>query len=91
MSGGPPSWAYATRRADCIEAARRILISAAEQQEGEALFHFNLACYECQLGNLAGAKERLSRAFALNLRYRSLALDDSDLEPLWETMRTNWP
>ena len=84
-------WAYATRRADCIEAARPILISAAEQQEGEALLHFNLACYECQLGNLDGAKERLSRAFAINLRYRALALDDSDLEPLWETLRTDWP
>ena len=28
------SWAYATRRADCIEAARRILISAAEEKRG---------------------------------------------------------
>ena len=35
------SWAYAIRRADCIEAARRILINTAEQQEGEALLHFN--------------------------------------------------
>lgn len=85
------SWAFATRRADCIEVARRILVNAVERQEDEALFHFNLACYECQLGNLDGAKERLKRAFVLNRSYRALALDDEDLEPLWETMRVEWP
>ena len=85
------SWAYATRRSDCIEAARLILINAVERQENEPLFHFNLACYECQLGNLDEAKERLQQACALNLKYRTLALDDSDLEPLWKTMRVDWP
>jgi len=46
--------------------------------------HFNLACYECQLGNLETTKERLRRAFELEPLYRQRALDD-DLKPLWGT------
>ena len=37
-------WAYATRRADCIEAARLILLEAVERLPNEAVFHYNLAC-----------------------------------------------
>ena len=44
------SLAYATRRAQSIEAARRILLEAVEQHPGEPILHYNLACYECQLG-----------------------------------------
>ena len=47
------------------------------------MLYFNLACYECQLGNLAGAKAKLEQAFALNGDLRTMALEDPDLEPLW--------
>jgi Tfp pilus assembly protein PilF len=77
------SWAYATRRAESIEAARLILVNALERLQDVAVFHYNLACYECQLGNLEEAKDRLKRAFQLEPRYRLKALDDEDLEPLW--------
>jgi predicted Zn-dependent protease len=56
------SLALATRRAESIEAAKVILLAASERHPEEALIHYNLACYECQLGNMAHAKERLSRA-----------------------------
>jgi tetratricopeptide (TPR) repeat protein len=69
-------WAYATRRADCLNAARLILVNAVESQPNVAIFHYNLACYECQLGNLEGAKSRLKRAFELEPRYRLKALED---------------
>jgi tetratricopeptide (TPR) repeat protein len=77
------SWAYATRRADSIEGARIILVNAVERQPDVAIFHYNLACYACQLGNLDEAKARLKQAFELEPKYRITALEDEDLEALW--------
>jgi len=51
-----------------------------------AIFHFNLACYECQLGNLEKSKESLHRTFKLEPRYRVSALEDEDLEPVWDSV-----
>lgn len=80
------SWAYATRRADSIEAARLILLEAVERFPTAAILHYNLACYECLLGNLEEAKSRLKRAFELEPRYRIKALEDEDLEAGWESL-----
>ena len=57
------SLAYATRRAETIEAAKALLLSAVERHPKEAILHYNLACYECQLGDLEIARARLSHAF----------------------------
>ena len=81
------SWAYVTRRADSIEQARIILVNAIERMPSAAIFHFNLACYECQFGDLTKAKITLHRAFRLEPQYRVMALDDEDLKPLWETIQ----
>ena len=51
-----------------------------------AVFHFNLACYAAQLGELDRSKVLLSRAIELNPSYRLQALENNDLRPLWETM-----
>ena len=59
------SWAYATRRADSIDQARIILVNAIERMPNVAIFHYNLACYICQLGDLERAKASLHRAFKL--------------------------
>jgi hypothetical protein len=80
------SWAYATRRADSIEQARIILVNAIERMPNVAIFHFNLACYECQLGGLPKASKSLHRAFKLDPVMKVMALDDEDLRPLWEAM-----
>lgn len=80
------SWAYATRRAVSLEAARAILLEAVERLPEVATYHFNLACYECQLGDLGSAKARLQRAIELHGAYRLRALEDKDLKPLWDTM-----
>jgi hypothetical protein len=60
------SWAYAARRVDSIDAARLILLNTVERSPEVAIFHYNLACYECQLGSLEEAKCRLKRAFELS-------------------------
>ena len=80
------SLAYATRRAQSIEAAKCILLEAVERLPGEPILHFNLACYECQLGELEVAKARLAHAFELEPKCRLMALDDDDLAPLWDSL-----
>ena len=79
-------WATATRRADSLEAARLILLTAVESHPGNATMQYNLACYECQLGELEIAKARLRHAFKLDPKLRVSALDDEDLKPLWDSM-----
>ncbi|MEA3208542.1 MAG: hypothetical protein QOE70_1599 [Chthoniobacter sp.] len=79
-------WAYAARYCDSIEAARMIMVNATADQPQAAVLHFNLAAYECQLGNLDEATARLRRAFELDPKYRLMALEDEDLEPLWASL-----
>jgi predicted Zn-dependent protease len=85
-----PQWsvllAYATRRANSIEAAKEILLSAEAKFPKEAVIKYNLACYECQLGNLGVARNYLKQAFKNDLNWRKIALDDVDLMPLWEAL-----
>lgn len=77
--------AYSTRRAESIEAAKVILLDAVERLP-VGIIHYNLACYECQLGQIEVAKARLQHAFKLDQRFRLLALDDEDLKPLWDSI-----
>ena len=83
------SWAWATRRADSIDQARIILVNAIERRPNVAIFHYNLACYICQLGGLEKAKVRLHRAFQLDPGLRVMALDDEDLRPMWDQIATS--
>jgi tetratricopeptide (TPR) repeat protein len=84
---GTPEWrisyAYAVRRAESLERAKPILLEAIKRFPDEALIHYNLACYDCQLGDLESAKGHLKTAFQIEPKWRSVALDDEDLGPLW--------
>lgn len=75
-------WAYATRRFVNIEAARAILVKALGLHPLVAVIHFNLACYEAQLGNLDDARSFLETACGLDTECVELAKTDEDLEPL---------
>ena len=59
------SWAYATRRVENVESAKIILLEAVKQHSKEPIIHYNLACYECQLGDIDRTKEYLEIAFEL--------------------------
>ncbi len=76
-------WANATRRASSLEAARLILVNALDQHDDEPVIHFNLACYECLLGNIEHAKVHLKACFSLDPGMRLMALEDEDLRPMW--------
>jgi tetratricopeptide (TPR) repeat protein len=81
------SWAYATRRAASIEAAKVILVDALKRHPGEPMVRYNLACYDCQLGNMDAATEYMEHALRLNPRFRTMALEDEDLRPMWKMLR----
>ena len=76
------TWAYATRRADSIEAAEKILLTAEQQHPGDPTIQFNLGCYACQRGELREARRRIDRAIELDPKFKALAANDPDLEPL---------
>lgn len=75
-------WAYATRRADSLEAAEKILIDAKRLHPKDATIAFNLGCYRCQQGDLQAARVLVDEAIALDAQFRELAATDPDLIPL---------
>lgn len=80
------SLAYATRRSESIGAAHAILKRAEGLHPDEATVQFNLACYEAQMSNPGQAKLNLEPATRIDPRFRLLALEDADLEPLWDSL-----
>ncbi|MEJ0000940.1 MAG: hypothetical protein WDO13_18280 [Verrucomicrobiota bacterium] len=63
--------------------AKQTLLNAPEPIRDTALFSYNLACYEAQLGDLDRAKALLRVCFSKDANMKATALDDPDLEPLW--------
>jgi tetratricopeptide (TPR) repeat protein len=80
------SLAYATRRANSIEAAKEILLRAEPRFPREGIIKYNLACYYCQLGEIEHAKNHLKKAFEIDSDWRVAALEDADLKPLWDSL-----
>jgi len=75
--------AYATRRAESIHAAHAILTRAASLHPTDPTIQFNIACYEAQMGSLDRAKAHLKRATEIDAKFKLMALEDPDLEPVW--------
>lgn len=80
------SYAYATRRAESIRAAKEILLNAEPRFPKEAIIKYNLACYCCQMGDIQNAKNYLKKVFEIDLNWRMAALEDEDLKPLWNDL-----
>ena len=69
-----------------------ILARAAGLHPHEGRVQFNLACYEAQMGSLDRAKAHLKRATEIDAKFKLIALDDPDLEPLWGQLSGHsWP
>ena len=62
--------------------AKGVLLSGPASLADEAIFHYNLACYECVLGNLESARTHLETSFSIDKIYRTFAKTDPDLKPL---------
>ncbi len=85
------SLAYATRRKSGggITRARAILIQAWQTFPEEKIIAYNLACYDCQSGDLNAARSWLKKACQLGdaRQVKNMALQDPDLEALWAELR----
>jgi Flp pilus assembly protein TadD len=88
------SWlhrSYAMRRASSggVEKAAVALRPAVEKFPKEATIPYNLACYACQMGKLDEARAWLSEARKRGgkRKVHMMALNDSDLEPLWPEIK----
>jgi Flp pilus assembly protein TadD len=64
--------------------ARDTLLSGPDLLHAEPTFHYNLACYECALGNLELARMHLEKSIELDKKFRDFAKSDPDLAPLRE-------
>ncbi len=69
--------------------AWKFLLEVAGRFPTESIIPYNLACYACQLGDLAVARDWLQRAVSLRSKdeIRSLALRDPDLAPLRDYLK----
>jgi hypothetical protein len=76
--------AYCQHELRYTEDAKDTLLHAPASIRGTALFYYNLACYETQLGNLDAGKRLLNQSCELDKRFRQDALKDPDLQPLWK-------
>lgn len=87
----PGTWinlAYATRRktGGGLPDAKKILLAAEAKFPGDYIIPFNLACYCSQLHQFDQAERWLKKAAAIDEKtVQSMAADDPDLKPLWES------
>lgn len=51
-------------------------------------YHYNLACYQCQLGDIEEARSRLIKAVGMDRSYIEFARQDPDLKPIWPEIDT---
>ena len=88
----PEEYEFWFKAAYCLHAekrtleAKKTLLSAPLPIRDTALYSYNLACYEAQLGELDTAKVLLDACFRKDKCFRLDALEDSDLEPLWRSL-----
>ena len=80
---------YALHELKRTSEARDLLLPALKRFPKNETIPYNLACYECQLGDLDAARDWLRRAMKLKnpKKLKAQALEDADLKPLWAEIR----
>jgi len=63
--------------------AAQVLLSAPEWIRRTGILHYNLACYEAQLGDLSTARQCIKVAIEINSAFKKNARTDPDLARLW--------
>lgn len=78
--------AFAMRRFKDEQAAAEILEEAKGRFPQEGTIPYNLACYRAVAGQVEEAKVLLKQAIVLDADLRSKALDDPDLDGVWDSV-----
>jgi predicted Zn-dependent protease len=63
--------------------AVQVLLNAPEWIRRTGILHYNLACYEAQLGDLTTARQCIKTAIEINSSFKKNARTDPDLARLW--------
>jgi len=84
---GWTNWAYALRELNQHKQAKDVATDALLQHPNEAVLWFNLACYCSLLGEVQEASNHLDKAIGLEKHFESEAVDDPDLDNLWNWIR----
>ncbi len=80
---------YALHELKRTREARDLLRPAADRFSDDETIPYNLACYECQLGDFPAARGWLRRAMTLRkpVEVKVQALADIDLAPMWKEIQ----
>ena len=74
------AWCY--KRTDRIDLAIAAMEEAVSVEPGEAILHYNLACYLSLAGDKQPALTHLAEALAIDADYRDLVGDEPDFDPI---------
>lgn len=80
--------AFATRRSETIEEARKILLDGLAVHYDSAIIRYNLACYACVLGHPGECLDFLKEAVRRDGKYKEMAMEDEDLETVKEALKS---
>jgi predicted Zn-dependent protease len=75
--------AFALHQMNQGDRAMEVLLEAPEWIRRTGILHYNLACYEAQLGDLKTARQCIHVAIQMNEAMRKNAKSDPDLSALW--------
>lgn len=74
--------AYCMHEMGHTQEAKALLLEGPASLVSDATYHYNLACYECALGNLDLARAYLDTSLSMDEKLRAFAETDPDLKPL---------
>ena len=83
QTGGYIHVAFCLHEMGRTEEAREVLLGGPDALRAEPTFHYNLACYEAQLGDLTTARQCIKAAIEINSSFKKNARTDPDLARLW--------
>lgn len=75
--------AFALHQMKRGDEAAGVLLSAPTWIRQTGILHYNLACYEAKLGDMALARQCLQAALELNSGFKNNVRTDPDLQQLW--------
>jgi len=75
--------AFSLHQQEKSNEAVQVILNAPEWIRRTGILHYNLACYEAQLGDIGTARQCIRVAFELNSSFKRNARRDPDLQRLW--------
>lgn len=74
--------AYCLHEMGKTQDAKEVLLEGPAALANDATYHYNLACYECALGNVETARAYLLTSVSMDEKLAEIAQADPDLKPL---------